>query len=144
LCGRFVGGPKSLLPNILQVALLAACPIKDRSMFPAKSAICLVAGAALVVVTSIVVAPAAGLSTSGTAPETTGSIAVQATGVSGAESHVETRAVRSRSRSPSEMNPGRTGATLVAASSDPSCSRARRKLWVEGEGWIVRRVAVCR
>jgi len=25
-----------------------------------------------------------------------------------------------------------------------NCSRARRRLWVEGEGWIVRRVTTCR
>jgi hypothetical protein len=25
----------------------------------------------------------------------------------------------------------------------PICSKMRRKLWVEGEGWIVRRVSAC-
>lgn len=25
-----------------------------------------------------------------------------------------------------------------------TCSRIRRRLWVEGEGWIVRRVTTCR
>ncbi|WP_336489317.1 hypothetical protein [Methylobacterium nigriterrae] len=25
-----------------------------------------------------------------------------------------------------------------------TCSRSRRRLWVEGEGWIVRRVTTCR
>ncbi|WP_082494307.1 hypothetical protein [Methylobacterium sp. Leaf108] len=25
-----------------------------------------------------------------------------------------------------------------------NCSRARRRLWVDGEGWIVRRVTTCR
>lgn len=30
------------------------------------------------------------------------------------------------------------------AAEDEGCFRARRKLWVEGEGWIVRRVATCR
>ncbi|MEA1830995.1 hypothetical protein U8607_02780 [Methylobacterium durans] len=25
-----------------------------------------------------------------------------------------------------------------------NCSRSRRRLWVEGEGWIVRRVTTCR
>jgi hypothetical protein len=33
---------------------------------------------------------------------------------------------------------------LVVVSSDEACPRARRKLWVEGEGWVVRRVAACR
>ena len=30
------------------------------------------------------------------------------------------------------------------ADEDAACSRVRRKLWVEGEGWIVRRVTTCR
>jgi hypothetical protein len=25
-----------------------------------------------------------------------------------------------------------------------NCSRSRRRLWVEGEGWIVRRITTCR
>jgi hypothetical protein len=25
----------------------------------------------------------------------------------------------------------------------PGCDRARRRLWVEGEGWVVRRVSTC-
>ena len=25
-----------------------------------------------------------------------------------------------------------------------NCSRARRRLWVDGEGWIVRRITTCR
>jgi hypothetical protein len=31
-----------------------------------------------------------------------------------------------------------------APADDLACASARRKLWVEGEGWIVRRVTVCR
>lgn len=33
-----------------------------------------------------------------------------------------------------------------AASGDEAvaCVRMRRKLWVEGEGWIIRRVSICR
>jgi uncharacterized membrane protein len=27
---------------------------------------------------------------------------------------------------------------------DAACTRARRRLWVEGEGWVVRRVTTCR
>lgn len=27
---------------------------------------------------------------------------------------------------------------------DANCSRIRRRLWVEGEGWIVRRITTCR
>ena len=25
-----------------------------------------------------------------------------------------------------------------------ACTRARRRLWVEGEGWVVRRITTCR
>lgn len=27
---------------------------------------------------------------------------------------------------------------------EASCSRARRRLWIEGEGWVVRRITTCR
>ena len=30
-----------------------------------------------------------------------------------------------------------------AAVDAPGCSKARRRLWVEGEGWIVRRITTC-
>ncbi len=39
---------------------------------------------------------------------------------------------------PAETAPG--GAT----EDDLACFRPRKRLWVEGEGWIVRRVTVCR
>ena len=31
-----------------------------------------------------------------------------------------------------------------SAGQQTSCDRSRKRLWVEGEGWIVRRVAICR
>ena len=27
---------------------------------------------------------------------------------------------------------------------DATCSRMRRRLWIEGEGWVVRRITTCR
>lgn len=27
---------------------------------------------------------------------------------------------------------------------DAACNRARRRLWIEGEGWVVRRITTCR
>ncbi|MBE7249190.1 MAG: hypothetical protein INR63_29980 [Actinomycetospora chiangmaiensis] len=48
------------------------------------------------------------------------------------------------------------GETKVAEASTPvhsasvdrddeaTCSRARRRLWIEGEGWVVRRITTCR
>jgi hypothetical protein len=38
--------------------------------------------------------------------------------------------------------PAATGST--AKDGEESCFTARRKLWVDGEGWIVRRVTTCR
>ena len=31
----------------------------------------------------------------------------------------------------------------TATDEDTFCSRPRRRLWVEGEGWVVRRVSAC-
>jgi hypothetical protein len=31
----------------------------------------------------------------------------------------------------------------VASDDQPACDRPRRRLWVEGEGWVVRRVSAC-
>ena len=33
---------------------------------------------------------------------------------------------------------------IVKSDEEPGCYRARKRLWVEGEGWIVRRVTTCR
>ncbi|MEE7504208.1 hypothetical protein ACLBXO_27430 [Methylobacterium sp. C33D] len=32
----------------------------------------------------------------------------------------------------------------VERDDDVTCSRARRRLWIEGEGWVVRRITTCR
>ncbi|GJE11264.1 hypothetical protein FOHLNKBM_2306 [Methylobacterium longum] len=32
----------------------------------------------------------------------------------------------------------------VERDDDATCSRARRRLWIEGEGWVVRRITTCR
>ncbi len=36
-----------------------------------------------------------------------------------------------------------TTSSVEAPSGDPGCQRPRKRLWVEGEGWVVRRVTVC-
>lgn len=53
-------------------------------------------------------------------------------------------------------NPGPDKAAAASAAVTPvaaitesedeavNCSRSRKRLWVEGEGWIVRRVTICR
>ena len=33
--------------------------------------------------------------------------------------------------------------TKTASDEQPVCDRPRRRLWVEGEGWVVRRVSAC-
>ncbi|HEX8164267.1 MAG TPA: hypothetical protein VF601_00585 [Beijerinckiaceae bacterium] len=44
-----------------------------------------------------------------------------------------------------EGKPGEPAAAGPAAKDgEESCLKARRKLWVDGEGWIVRRVTTCR
>jgi hypothetical protein len=32
---------------------------------------------------------------------------------------------------------------VAASSDDAACTKARRRLWVDGEGWVVRRIAIC-
>ena len=43
-----------------------------------------------------------------------------------------------------QAEPTTTGSLSRAPGDEqPACDRARRRLWVEGEGWVVRRVATC-
>ena len=39
--------------------------------------------------------------------------------------------------------PETTGSTEKAPQLEPNCAQSRKRLWVEGEGWIVRRVTTC-
>ena len=39
--------------------------------------------------------------------------------------------------------PETTGSVQPAANGDVACARSRKRLFVEGEGWIVRRVTIC-
>lgn len=57
-------------------------------------------------------------------------------------------AAETRAAAPTDPVPvTRTAAATVVPQTPvdpaPICSRTRRKLWVEGEGWIVRRVYAC-
>lgn len=36
-----------------------------------------------------------------------------------------------------------TSSLTKATDEEPACARPRRRLWVEGEGWVVRRVSAC-
>ena len=41
-------------------------------------------------------------------------------------------------------DPEATGTVEKASATlEPNCAQSRRRLWVEGEGWIVRRVTTC-
>jgi hypothetical protein len=42
-----------------------------------------------------------------------------------------------------EVVPTRKSVKVVVSSTDSSCPKVRRRFWVEGEGWIVRRVGIC-
>jgi hypothetical protein len=43
-----------------------------------------------------------------------------------------------------QAEPVKRVAETDAADDDAACTRARRRLWVEGEGWVVRRITTCR
>jgi hypothetical protein len=36
-----------------------------------------------------------------------------------------------------------TTSSIAESAFEPSCQRPRKRLWVEGEGWVIRRVTVC-
>jgi hypothetical protein len=43
-----------------------------------------------------------------------------------------------------QAEPVTTSSIATTASDDqPACDRPRRRLWIEGEGWVVRRVSTC-
>jgi hypothetical protein len=41
------------------------------------------------------------------------------------------------------QDPETTGSIGTEQNGDVNCNRSRKRLWVEGEGWIVRRVTTC-
>jgi hypothetical protein len=43
-----------------------------------------------------------------------------------------------------EAGPPLQPVAAVERDDDATCSRARRRLWIEGEGWVVRRITTCR
>ncbi|HEY8566621.1 MAG TPA: hypothetical protein VIL65_14055 [Beijerinckiaceae bacterium] len=44
----------------------------------------------------------------------------------------------------SDAGPETTSALPKVSEDEPACERSRKRLWVEGEGWVVRRVTTCR
>lgn len=47
-------------------------------------------------------------------------------------------------RASTPVEPSTTGSAAKEQADDAGCFTARKKLWVDGEGWIVRRVTTCR
>ena len=39
--------------------------------------------------------------------------------------------------------PETTGSVGKPGNAEPACDKSRKRLWVEGEGWVVRRVTTC-
>jgi hypothetical protein len=42
-----------------------------------------------------------------------------------------------------QAEPATTSSISKTSDEQPACDRPRRRLWIEGEGWVVRRVASC-
>jgi hypothetical protein len=55
----------------------------------------------------------------------------------------KTVSVKTQYTSANTKDPQTTSSVTAAASSDMNCQRSRKRLWVEGEGWMVRRVTTC-
>jgi hypothetical protein len=49
----------------------------------------------------------------------------------------------SSTKSPVAAEPQTTGSVGSPADQDANCTKSRKRLWVEGEGWVVRRVTTC-
>lgn len=61
-----------------------------------------------------------------------------------AAARVKTAAQSAKAEYTSARPEGDADALATGSIDDgPACSKQRRRLWLEGEGWIVRRVSVC-
>ncbi|WP_210027971.1 hypothetical protein [Methylobacterium sp. PvR107] len=75
-------------------------------------------------------------------------IRMSAAGVAGAALLLASVAAQAAT-APAETKVAQAGAqvhpaAVVERDDDATCSRARRRLWIEGEGWVVRRITTCR
>ncbi|MFE1601984.1 hypothetical protein [Methylobacterium sp. ID0610] len=57
---------------------------------------------------------------------------------------VDKTPAKAQGRSPAVRDVTATATTPEDAADDATCTTARKRLFVEGEGWIVRRVTTCR
>jgi hypothetical protein len=52
--------------------------------------------------------------------------------------------IKAASSKLAQVEPTSTGSISKAPGDEqPACDRIRRRLWIEGEGWVVRRVSTC-
>ncbi|UMY18444.1 hypothetical protein MMB17_03645 [Methylobacterium organophilum] len=66
-----------------------------------------------------------------------------ALGAGGAEARSPKR-VPPPAEAPAAAEPAKPGVTWTSGEAPLLCSTGRRKMWQDGEGWIVRRVKICR
>ena len=53
------------------------------------------------------------------------------------------KVIKNKGTALAAQDPEETGSIQANSADDSSCSRSRKRLFVEGEGWIVRRVTTC-
>ncbi|MCB5176665.1 MULTISPECIES: hypothetical protein [Microvirga] len=61
----------------------------------------------------------------------------------GAAKNARAQVTTLASKDLASKDPETTSSITETASEDLNCARSRKRLWVEGEGWIVRRVTTC-
>jgi hypothetical protein len=94
----------------------------------------LLLGSTLLVVAPAAAAPGERGRPAATAPASTGQAAKTKIAVAEADP------MTTSSMATSSMT---TSSLTKATDEEPACARPRRRLWVEGEGWVVRRVSAC-
>ncbi len=57
--------------------------------------------------------------------------------------HASTKQAAQKTTTLAAQDPETTSSIETGRNDDVACDRSRKRLWVEGEGWIVRRVTTC-
>ena len=57
--------------------------------------------------------------------------------------HAATKQAAQKTTTLASQDPETTSSIEIGRTEDVACDRSRKRLWVEGEGWIVRRVTTC-
>ncbi|WP_147282358.1 hypothetical protein [Microvirga subterranea] len=57
--------------------------------------------------------------------------------------HTATKQAAQKTTTLAAQDPETTSSIETGRNDDVACDRSRKRLWVEGEGWIVRRVTTC-